>query len=81
MSLLYENSHEEMQKPKYLEEMLQLAKYLSDGFDFVRVDLYESSNGIKFGEMTNYPDCGNCKFIPAKWNYEIGRNWQPTYRG
>lgn len=40
-------------KPKQLEEMIYIAKKLSNGFPEVRVDLYLLPNGdIKFGELT-----------------------------
>ena len=51
----YDNSLEGSQKPKGFDEMLAIARALSDGIDFVRVDLYETNKGVKFGEMTNYP--------------------------
>jgi hypothetical protein len=42
-------------KPKNLEEMIRIAKILSEDFDFVRVDLYESEDKIFFGELTFSP--------------------------
>jgi hypothetical protein len=54
-------------KPSNLEEMLNLARVLSAGFHFVRVDLYVLDNGtIKFGEMTFTPYSGVCKWTPPE---------------
>ena len=38
--------------------MLKIAGILSDGFRYVRVDLYHVNGSIKFGEMTFTPACG-----------------------
>lgn len=45
-------------KPKKLAEMLDIARKLSSGFDFVRVDLYETDDRIWFGELTFTPANG-----------------------
>lgn len=45
-------------KPAHLEEMLQISRRLAEGFDFVRVDLYEYKNQVYFGELTCSPGGG-----------------------
>jgi hypothetical protein len=45
----------EASKPCCFEEMINLAKELSQGFDFVRVDLYNINGKPFFGEMTFMP--------------------------
>ena len=45
-------------KPKKIKEMFLLASKLSEGFPFVRVDLYYANNKIYFGEMTFFPQAG-----------------------
>ena len=45
-------------KPESLDEMLQAARGLSVEFDFVRVDLYNVSGRIYFGELTCTPAQG-----------------------
>jgi hypothetical protein len=35
--------------------MLRLAETLSEGFNFVRVDLYSLKDKLYFGELTPYP--------------------------
>jgi hypothetical protein len=45
-------------KPNKLTEMLNVATTLSEGFTFVRVDLYEIRGEVIFGEMTFTPGSG-----------------------
>ncbi len=45
-------------KPKRINEMFEIARVLSIGFPFVRVDLYESKGQVYFGELTLYPQSG-----------------------
>ena len=42
-------------KPNNFDKMKKMARDLSKDFDFVRVDLYEYQNEVKFGEMTFTP--------------------------
>ncbi len=45
-------------KPNNYEEMVECAKKLSEGFIFVRVDLYSVDEKVYFGEMTFTPQSG-----------------------
>lgn len=47
-----------MEKPKKLEEMLQIASALSMPFSVVRIDLYCVKDKIYFGEITLTPETG-----------------------
>lgn len=58
--------------PKNLEEMLRVAKVLSEDFPFVRVDLYNVDGKIYFGELTFYPWTGYVKFTPESFDRELG---------
>ncbi|OBU11871.1 ATP-grasp fold amidoligase family protein [Morganella psychrotolerans] len=51
------NSHD-IEKPSRLNDMILIAKKLSEEFKFVRVDLYQVDNKIYFGELTLYPASG-----------------------
>lgn len=42
-------------KPALLDEAFQIADALCEGFPFVRVDLYLTAQGVRFGEMTFTP--------------------------
>lgn len=68
-----------MPKPIHLEEMISVAADLAAGVDFVRVDLYETNNGIKFGELTNYPGGGIEKFDPESLDEHLGASWAQDY--
>ena len=47
-----------LEKPKSLDEMIKISENLASDFKFVRVDLYDSINGIKFSELTFTPAMG-----------------------
>lgn len=53
-------------QPKRLEEMRTIASGLSEGFPFVRVDLYEIDGRVYFGEMTFTPaGCHSHNLMPS----------------
>lgn len=62
-----------MPRPAQLDEMVEVARRLSQAFSFIRVDLYLSAAGIKVGELTNYP--GTClqPFEPPEVDQKLGR--------
>jgi hypothetical protein len=64
-------------KPKNFEEMLVIASKLSEGFDFVRVDLYNVNGEIYFGELTFTP-AGSLKLRPPIWDFKLGEKWKMT---
>ena len=51
--------------------MVEIAKTLSTGMFFCRVDLY-SLPEIKFGEITCYPGNGQEVFDPLIWDENFG---------
>jgi teichuronopeptide biosynthesis TupA-like protein len=61
--------------PKRLEEMIAIAEKLSQGIDFVRVDLYETDKKVYFGEMTMTPEGGIGKFNDRAFDVVLGTNW------
>lgn len=71
-------SEANIDRPANLSRMLELASQLSDGFDFVRVDLYSAKGSIFFGEMTFTPVAGCFKFKPEAWDLELGKIWKPS---
>ncbi len=56
--------------------MLEIARKLSAGVDFVRVDLYNIHGRIVFGELTNYPGGGLIRFQPRRWDRIWGDYWR-----
>ncbi len=65
----------ESPKPKNFDKMIGTAKKLSKGFDYIRIDLYDTGDKIYFGEMTNYPGSGMEKFTPQSFDFELGKYW------
>ncbi|ACF12200.1 hypothetical protein Cpar_1808 [Chlorobaculum parvum NCIB 8327] len=64
-----------IEKPAVLEKMITIAEKLSSPFDFVRVDLYEISNRIYFGELTHYPASGRLEISPKNIDFLLGSKW------
>jgi TupA-like ATPgrasp len=62
-------------RPANLGEMLGLAKKLSAGIGFVRVDFYNVKGRVYFGELTFTPAGGILKFNPDKWDLSLGEKW------
>ena len=63
----------EIIKPKNLKEMIEIAKTLSEDFDFVRVDLYNIDGKIYFGELTFTPFAGALAIYTDKFDEEMGK--------
>ena len=59
--------------PENLNEMISIAEQLSNGFKFLRVDLYNIKAKIYFGELTFYPAAGMLPFVPEKWDDKLGK--------
>ena len=59
-------------KPKGFEQMLELAAKLSKGIPHVRVDFYDISGQVYFGELTFTHYSGTVPFEPSQWDYKIG---------
>jgi hypothetical protein len=69
----YSSSGREMPRPGNLEQMISVARALSQGFPFVRVDLYAIRERVFFGEMTWYPEGGLGRFSPDVYDLYIGQ--------
>jgi hypothetical protein len=61
--------------PSNIDEMFDLAERLGEGFDFIRVDLYNVNGRIIFGELTNYPFAGIVPFEPREFDKQFGEYW------
>lgn len=59
-------------RPEVFSQMKNIARKLSKGFPFVRVDLYSVKEGVFFGELTFYPASGYGHFIPDEWDEKMG---------
>ena len=58
-------------RPRNLQRMLNVAKQLSKGFDYVRVDLIMADK-LYFGELTFYPNSGHIAFVPMDFDFKMG---------
>ena len=62
--------------PAGLARMIEGAEALARGFDFVRVDFYDTPACPRFGEMTFYPGSGLDPFDPPELDLMLGRLWR-----
>ncbi len=63
---------EAIAQPQTYELMQELAKSLSKGIPFVRIDFYEIDGRAYFGEVTFFPASGMTGFVPAQWDRKLG---------
>ena len=68
----YPNSNKIMTKPKELEDMIEYARILSEGFPHMRVDFYLEDGKVIFGECTFFHFSGNKPFEPIDFDYKLG---------
>lgn len=61
-------------KPARFDQMKHLAALLSEGIPHVRVDFYDTTQALLFGEMTFYHMGGFSPIRPPEWNLQMG-NW------
>lgn len=62
--------------PDNIKEMITISESLSDGFDFIRVDLYSAKDKIFFGELTPYPGGVSARFEPDSYDFIFGDKWK-----
>lgn len=63
----------QINRPKRLEKMLDLARTLAAGFPHVRTDFYCIDDHIYFGELTFYHESGFATFTPESLGEEMGK--------
>jgi hypothetical protein len=69
-----------LRRPPHLDDMLRYAETLADGFDFIRVDLYDTADRVCFGELTVTPGGGACVFSSWEFDRDLGAMWQLSTR-
>lgn len=72
----YGISKEGVEKPANFEKMVKIATTLCKGFHHVRVDLYDISGKIYFGEMTFTNSSGFEKIEPKSADFMLGELWK-----
>lgn len=65
-------NNSQVQKPKHFDEMLKLAKKLSQGMPFVRVDFFDTEEKLYLAEMTFNPGGGFVPYYPESFNQKMG---------
>lgn len=63
------------EKPKNYEKMIEIAEKLSSPFPHARVDLYNISGKIIFGEITFFTSSGYMKFEPDEFDFLLGEKF------
>ena len=63
-------------RPKHMKEMIDLAKRLSVGFPFVRVDFFDTKDKLFIAEMTLYPGGGFSPYSPKSFNELLGKQFE-----
>jgi len=59
-------------RPKHLDTMVDLARVLSAGFPFVRVDFFNTDEKAYLSELTFYPNGGYEKYSPPEFDMYMG---------
>ena len=67
-------------KPALFESLKEIAKKLSAGIPFVRVDMYVINGRIYFGELTFFHNAGFTRVYPKEWEKTLG-DWIDLSRG
>ena len=66
------NASKPPQKPIQFDEMINLAAKLSQNIPLLRVDFYEISGKVYFGELTFSHWSGFVPFNPETWDKNLG---------
>ena len=72
------------QLPKHFENLVRIVRAISDGFDYIRVDLFNVDDQIFFGELTPFHRGGMAKVVTEEWDRRLGEMWDmrmPAYSG
>lgn len=64
------------ERPQNLDEMIDVARKLAAGFEFVRIDLYNVDGRIYFGEITHNPGGGLVRLQPRAFDRALGELWR-----
>ena len=71
----FEIADYDIPKPQNYDQMVEIAAALSEGFSHVRVDLYNVSGKIYFGEMTFTNESEFSPIIPEEYDEVLGKYW------
>lgn len=65
-----------VEKPDNFDLMVEIAERIAAGFDYLRVDLYDTGGEVWFGETTPYEANGRTRFQPSSFDLELGSYWK-----
>ena len=71
-TILYPLYSVKVDKPKYLNLLIELSNKLCKGFNHIRVDRYVINYKLYFGELTFTHGNGIEKFMPQEYDYKFG---------
>lgn len=71
-----EKIEKDIKVPLNFSKMVEVAKKLSEDYDYVRVDLYNVDGKIYFGELTHTPGNGFLNFESIALDKKIGDMWE-----
>lgn len=80
VNILYPTFDHAIDLPKNIKEMVKIAEKLSEGFPYVRVDLYNIGGKIYFSELTFYPASGYIPFTPDNFDKRLGKYFQYPFK-
>ena len=63
------HENRDVPRPEHLKEMVEVAEKLSQGFPHVRVDFYDTADGLRIGEMTLY---NTTVYEQPEWDLRLG---------
>lgn len=66
---------EPLPPPPHLDELLRRAEQIAGDTGFMRVDLYDTEEGVWFGETTPYAWSGMRPYLPDAFELELGSYW------
>ena len=67
------NFQKKIQKPDFMDSVIEYCEILSKGIPYVRVDGYVIGGKWLFGEMTFYTWNGFMEFSPKEWDIRLGQ--------
>jgi len=70
---IYPFAEVKVKRPRQLEKMWHAATSLSKDKPFSRIDFYEASDCVYFGEITFFPTSGFGGFDPEEWDLIFGK--------
>jgi hypothetical protein len=71
-----EDAEGDVPPPPHLAEMIAVAETLGREWDFIRADLYDTSEQLYFGELTMTPGGGRFRFHPKEYDRYLGSLWK-----